>query len=147
MKRVETLARQAERYFVRRSELAEGNYRLEKLADGTTVPLVPSATLRESGVVKGTVCVLVVVDRRWTDDNARGAAAALLDEELRVARARLGERVVGIERVGSVIRPRRRSWDTASGHPRTAARRGHVAPAARRGGKSPTWPALRSRPR
>lgn len=60
--RVETLARQAERFFVRRGELAEGNYRLEKLADGTTVPLVPSATLRESGVVKGTVCVLVVAD-------------------------------------------------------------------------------------
>ncbi|PWK84596.1 hypothetical protein C8D88_108211 [Lentzea atacamensis] len=60
--RVETLARQAERFFIRRGELAEGNYRLEKLADGTTVPLVPSATLRESGVVKGTVCVLVVAD-------------------------------------------------------------------------------------
>jgi hypothetical protein len=53
MSGVETLARQAERYFVRRSELAEGNYRLEKLADGTTVPLVPSATLREAGVVEG----------------------------------------------------------------------------------------------
>lgn len=60
--RVETLARQAERFFVRRGELAEGNYRLEKLDDGTTVPLVPSATLREAGVVKGTVCVLVVAD-------------------------------------------------------------------------------------
>lgn len=30
--------------------------------------------------------------------------AVLLDEELRVARARLGERVVGLERVGSMIR-------------------------------------------
>lgn len=60
--RVETLARQAERYFVRRGELAEGNYRLEKLADGTTVPLVASATLGESDVIDGTVCVLAVVD-------------------------------------------------------------------------------------
>ena len=60
--RVETLARHAERYFVRRGELAAGNYRLERVAGGTTVPLVASATLQESGVVAGTVCVLVVAD-------------------------------------------------------------------------------------
>jgi hypothetical protein len=60
--RVETLARYAERYFIHRGELTAGNYRLERLADGTTVPLVPSATLEESSVVSGTVCVLVVAD-------------------------------------------------------------------------------------
>jgi hypothetical protein len=57
---VDTLTRQAERYFVRRGELAEGNYRLEKLADGTTVPLLPSATLRKAGVVKGTAGAVVL---------------------------------------------------------------------------------------
>ncbi|WP_328442725.1 hypothetical protein [Amycolatopsis sp. NBC_00438] len=60
--KVERLARQAERHFVRRGELAAGNYRLEKLEGGTSVPLVPSATLKEAGVVAGTVCVLVVAD-------------------------------------------------------------------------------------
>ncbi|MGW5744714.1 hypothetical protein [Amycolatopsis sp. NPDC003861] len=60
--KVEKLARQAERHFVRRGELAEGNYRLEKLAGGTSVPLVPSATLKEAGVAAGTECVLVVAD-------------------------------------------------------------------------------------
>ncbi|WP_329064614.1 hypothetical protein [Amycolatopsis sp. NBC_01480] len=34
----------------------------EKLEGGTSVPLVPSATLKEAGVVAGTVCVLVVAD-------------------------------------------------------------------------------------
>ncbi|WIV52999.1 hypothetical protein [Amycolatopsis nalaikhensis] len=60
--KVEKLARQAERQFIRRGELAEGDCRLEKLAGGTSVPLVPSATLKEAGVVAGTVCVLVVAD-------------------------------------------------------------------------------------
>jgi hypothetical protein len=57
--KVEKLARQAERHFVRRGELAEGTYQLE---GGTSVPLVPSATLKEAGVVAGMVCVLVVAD-------------------------------------------------------------------------------------
>jgi hypothetical protein len=60
--RVERLARHAERHFVARGELASGNYRLELLGDGTTIPLTPSATLEESGVVAGSVCVLVVAD-------------------------------------------------------------------------------------
>jgi hypothetical protein len=60
--RVETLARHAERYILHRGELTAGSYRLERLADGTTVPLLPSATLEDSGVVSGTVCVLVVAD-------------------------------------------------------------------------------------
>jgi hypothetical protein len=60
--KVEKLARQAERHFARRGEPAEGNYRMEKLAGGASVPLVPSATLKEAGVVAGSVCVLVVAD-------------------------------------------------------------------------------------
>ena len=60
--RVEILAQHAERHFIRRGELASGNYRLERLAHGEAIPLVASATLRDSGVVAGTVCVLVVAD-------------------------------------------------------------------------------------
>nr|BFE63685.1 hypothetical protein GCM10020063_082110 [Dactylosporangium thailandense] len=60
--RVETLARHAERHFVARGELAPGNYRLELLSGGTTVPLTASATLEESGIVAGSVCVLVIAD-------------------------------------------------------------------------------------
>ncbi|SCL36364.1 hypothetical protein GA0070624_5533 [Micromonospora rhizosphaerae] len=59
---VEKLATQAERHFVNKGELAPGNYRLELLKDGTTVPLTPSATLRDSGVTAGAVCALVVAD-------------------------------------------------------------------------------------
>lgn len=61
---METLARHAERYFIHRGELTAGSYRLKRLADGTTVPLVPSATLEESDGVPGSVSVLVVADRQ-----------------------------------------------------------------------------------
>jgi hypothetical protein len=59
---VETLATHAEQFFVNKGELAPGNYRLELLRDGTTVPLTPSATLHDAGVTAGAVCALVVAD-------------------------------------------------------------------------------------
>jgi hypothetical protein len=60
--KVEKLAREAEHHFLHRGELAAGNYQLKKLEGSTSVPLIPSATLKEAGVVAGTVCVLVVAD-------------------------------------------------------------------------------------
>jgi hypothetical protein len=58
--RVETLARHAITHFTSRSELAAGDYVLEKIEAGTTVPLTPSASLADSGVGPDTVCALVV---------------------------------------------------------------------------------------
>jgi hypothetical protein len=58
--KVETLDRQAIRYFTSRSELAAGDYVLEKVEANTTVPLTPSASLKDSGVGPDAVCALVV---------------------------------------------------------------------------------------
>ncbi len=58
--RVETLTRHAIRHFTSRGELAAGEYVLEKIEAGTTVPLTPSASLADSGIGPDAVCALVV---------------------------------------------------------------------------------------
>src|SRR5712691_6268087 len=58
--RVETLTRHAIRHFTSHGELAVGDYVLEKIEAGTTVPLTPSASLADSGVGPDAVCALVV---------------------------------------------------------------------------------------
>ncbi len=60
--RVETLTRKAVAYFISHNELADGNYRLVLLTEGTSADLTASARLGESGVEAGAVLALVTTD-------------------------------------------------------------------------------------
>jgi hypothetical protein len=58
--RVETVTTRAVAYFVKHGELAEGNYVLAVMRDGTPEDMTASARLEDYGVREGDVLVLIV---------------------------------------------------------------------------------------